>query len=170
MMKTRVLLGILLALSALALAGCGGGSGNSDESRIRGRYRQYEQAVEDERIDNYMLLFSPDYLDNGQDYVDVRNSVSGFFDQLDIVNAEEQIHDIRINGDLASVFGTEIVDGYDTFNHNEPVRLVTDFNDIWIYESGNWYLYGNQRSTTTAVKVPFRHSKERIRAGANGTK
>ena len=166
-MKFRALLMFALLLSVGGLFGCSGsGSGSSDESRLRSRYTQWERAIEAERVDSYMLLFSPDYLDEGYDYVDVRNFAAALFDQYDIVDAWYEDLDIRVSGNTASVWGTEIIDGYDTYNFDSPERLITEFHDIWRYEAGNWYLYGNQRDITTLSKAPFRHSVEAFRARA----
>jgi len=165
-MRFRMLLGLALLLAGLGMTGCGGGSGNSDESRLRGRYSEWSRAIESERVDQYMLLFSPDYLDEGYDYVDVRNFAAALFDQYDVVDVWYEDLDIRVTGNTASVWGTEYIDAYDTYNGNAPERLITDFNDIWRYEAGDWYLYGNQRNVTTLTRAPFRHSVDAFRARA----
>lgn len=164
-MKMRALLGVLLMLAGFALAGCGG-SGTSDESRIRGRYSEWAQAMENERVDHYMLLFSPSYLDNGYDYVEVRIFAAELFDQYEIESVRHQFQSVRVTGNFADVWGTEIIDALDTFDGNRPVRITTDFNDIWRYEAGGWYLYGNQRTNVMAQPAPFRHSQEGFRANA----
>ncbi len=164
-MQVRALLGILLVFAGFALAGCSG-SGTSDESQVRGRYSEWARAMENERVDHYMLIFSPNYLDNGYDYVEVRIFAAELFDQYEIQDVSHQFQTVQVAGNFADVWGTEIIDALDTFDGNRPVRITTDFNDIWRYESGNWYLYGNQRSNVMAQPAPFRHSKENFNLNA----
>lgn len=162
-MRGRVFLTIALLAIVAGAVGCGG-SNNSDTSRIRGRYRQWARAILNERVDQYMFLFSPSYLDNGYAYVDVRNFAAGLFDQYDITDVQYRLDDIRVYGRFASATGVEVIDAYDTFDYNRLVRLTTQFEDIWIYEGGNWYLYGNQVDLLSTGKAPFRHSVEAFRA------
>lgn len=126
--------------------------------------------MEAERIDRYMLIFSPNYLDNGWTYSDVRIVAAETFDQYEIEAVRYRFHDIRISGNYASVWLTEEIDVIDTFDYNRPKILITEAEDIWRYEAGKWYLYGNQQSGAVqgADRNPasFRHSKENLRQNA----
>jgi hypothetical protein len=164
MTRHIVLAGLLVAAGAATLAGCSSGGGNSDESRIRSRYSQLSGAVERESIGDVMAVFSPNFLDDGYNYVDFRNSFAETFDMLDDISDVYDIHDIRVTGNFATADVSEHLEGNNVFKPGAPREYSDlDYTDIWHYEAGGWYLYGNQQSGTTGARKALRYGPERMK-------
>ncbi|HEY3265445.1 MAG TPA: nuclear transport factor 2 family protein [Armatimonadota bacterium] len=163
-MKNGIIIA-LMAITVLLVGGCGGGGGKSDESRIRGRYSSLANAMHRERIDEVMYLFSPDYLDAGYNYVDVRNAYAELFDEYNNIDVTFSHLDVRVYGNDAQVSGHQRILADDTFDNNQPVERDMDFTDYFRYEHGDWFFYGNQQSASaTAKRAPFRFSPEAMKA------
>lgn len=155
-MKHWIWLTTLFALVAL-LPGCSSGGGNGDESRIRGKLTQLARAMERERVDEVMYLYSPDYLNDGVNYVNMRNAYAEMFDQYNDIHVEYSNLNIRLFGHEAVVTGRRYATAVDTFDNNRPVYADEGVTYILNYEYGDWYFYGNQRSATTtkAQRAPL---------------
>lgn len=172
-MRRTVFWSMMAVLASTWIAGCTGtdsvgGGGTPNESSIRGRYGQLERAVERESIGDAMLLFSTQYLDQGYNYVDVRNGFAELFDIYDAIQDTYRITSIDVNGNYALVRGYETLSGVNTFKAGRPREVsTTEIYDIWRYMDGAWYLYGDQLNGSGAAagkaRKPLRYSPERMK-------
>jgi len=152
---------LVLFAGTILLAGCGGSSSTSDESRLRGRYRELERYVERRDL-AVMELYDTDYLDSGWTYVDIRNSFAGFYDRYRNIDEHFTITDIRVNGNFADVYFTEWFEADDTFDGGRRVQSYEEeFVAVWKYEYGDWYQYGNQRAEERSAVKPRLFNRER---------
>lgn len=170
-MKKAIIWGVLGTLVALTVMGCSGST--SESSRIRGRYSQLARNVEQENIGGVMMLFSTDYLDQGYDYVDVRNGFAQLFDTYDNLEDSYIFDDIDVRGNYAIVQGVETLSGANTFKGGQWETSDSDFYDVWRKIGGEWYLYGDQTSgsaASEAARKPLRYSPERMKNAKPGIK
>lgn len=163
-MRTKWLVAIIAGLAAVLLGGCnGGGSGNDDISRIKGRYREMQKGLEAKDIQRAMSVWSYDYLDNGVTFDDIKNGIANLFLDFNNIHEELDFHDIRVFGNTATVSWTETLTATDAYT-GQVNQAVTDYNDIWRYEYGDWFLYGNQSASAPGVRKEARYSGQRLRA------
>lgn len=148
--------------AAVLMAGCNGGGSDSDLSRIKGQYREMQKGLDNKDIQRFMSVFSYNYLDNGYTYDDVKNDIANVFIDFNDIDEEQDFQDISIRGDFAYVTWTETLTATDAHT-GEVKQAVTSFDDTLHWEHGNWFIYGNQRSSAAGIRGPFRYGGQRLR-------
>lgn len=162
-MRAKIIgLALIGIAGALLVGGCNGGGGDSDLSRIKGQYREMQKGLENKDIQRVMSVFSLNYLDSGLTYDDVKNGIANLFIDFNDISEQQDFQDISIRGDYAYVNWTETLTATDA--HTGQVKeSVTSFSDTLHWEHGDWYIYGNQRSSAAALKPLPRYSGQRLR-------
>ena len=170
-MRFHLNLAALALAAASLLAGCGGGgsgSGNSDESRIRARYTQLERGIEGEDIARVMDVFSRNYLNSGYTstgrpftdrYEDIEFLFRDMFGRYNNINEHFNVESIQFDGDFAYVRFCERFTAFDTAVQRNFESDEISSTETWHYEFGDWFIYGNQRTSaaaadTSAAKPP----------------
>lgn len=160
-MKSRIVLMAALGVIAVLVAGCGGGGGNSDVSSIKGRYRELQKGLQNKDIQRVMSVYSYNFLDNGFTFDDIKNGTANLFIDFNDIQEDQSFRDISISGNFAYVTWTETLTGLEV-STGQVKQSVTTYDDVLHWENGDWYIYGNQKSSAPGAKRVPRYSGQRL--------
>jgi hypothetical protein len=153
-----------MALAVALTAGCSS-TGNTDTysaSGVRAAYRELERLTE-ARDMAVMDLYHPDYLDNGWTFIDVQDDFVQFFRDYRDIDEHFNILDISLVNGLAYVTFENWFQARGAYDGVLYVSDVETYGAVWKYEYGDWYLYGNQRSSAALKNGTLLHFKRERR-------
>ncbi|GEM_PF-1327747 len=121
-----------------------------DDQVIRDLYSSFETYFESENHTAVMGYFSPDYLDEGENYSNMSTNLQQLFDNYHDLAINFTINHIWFDGDNAIVNRTmEMSRVADTDNLTET---ESETGDDYLQYNGSWKLYGDQKIAFPEVK------------------
>jgi len=125
----------------------------ADQDAIQALFATLQTVVENHSVSDMMALFSPDYLQEGEDYTLLQEKMSDPTHGIATVQSVAYtITDIAVTGNTAQVFGTVTVTFIDQSSQSwtEP-STKQDVCFGWLIKTnGQWLFYGDQQLPVTA--------------------
>jgi hypothetical protein len=136
----------------LMLSGCGGGGTTTPQTPVQDklfeRMQSLSRARETGNLSGIMYCYSFDYLESGQDYVELEMYMNSFLGDGGRAWVEDlQGHEFQVNGNIAS---RRFTYWYNELFYGNSIRVWVDRTETFRLDDCKWVIYGNQASTKVA--------------------